>query len=597
MLNKSYWSEGVGLELSRRYGYLILGATALYIPVLLIAQRFMLHRKPFQLKYVCFLWNLSLSIGSGIGALTVLLCDPRCLTQIFLPEAQYHPWVRASICIFCLTKAVEFGDTLLLVFRKKPLRFLHVYHHLTVTLYCWHALKIGVSFGHLFAFINLLIHCFMYLYYAAAMLQSRHPLLLATRSYITVSQTAQMLVGMWLSWTALFYKEGSYTAPSSLERGNALFALLMYTSYAYLFILFYFETYVKGVRPSMVVVVVTLHFGGAVGATFAWNHPHRARILLEIAVGYALTAFSVHLCCLSFPRVFPSHNLVGALLVSDRPQKTSKSGAVALESNSCEMTNGHFVTQSATEHCVGGGCNEKQPFSEPNAFTDVSSKQHSVFTRSQAFTVRSRLTPAAGQNGSSTRLMQRCDHQGKPTAKSASVTKHMTPSTTATDTDFPTTTCSTTGPVRQALVLFNAWLFTALEKQREHVQHTTSIKNLAPPACSDERRGNGGQLARQDHTSSRSTSQLQSNDTITVSLRETPRYLKSVFLSFTGQQKEQQWLFFTASLLVPAAYGFLAHGNILLGFLVHGCLRWVIELYTTGHWFSKRSAPRGGVIA
>jgi elongation of very long chain fatty acids protein 6 len=30
-------------------------------------------------------------------------------------------------------------DTLFIVLRKKPLIFLHWYHHITVLLFCWHA--------------------------------------------------------------------------------------------------------------------------------------------------------------------------------------------------------------------------------------------------------------------------------------------------------------------------------------------------------------------------------------------------------------------------------------------------------------------------
>lgn len=32
----------------------------------------------------------------------------------------------------------EFGDTWLLVLKKKPIIFLHWYHHMTVLLYSWH---------------------------------------------------------------------------------------------------------------------------------------------------------------------------------------------------------------------------------------------------------------------------------------------------------------------------------------------------------------------------------------------------------------------------------------------------------------------------
>ena len=43
-----------------------------------------------------------------------------------------QPNTRAVVTLFTLTKALEFGDTVLLALRKRPITFLHAYHHLTV---------------------------------------------------------------------------------------------------------------------------------------------------------------------------------------------------------------------------------------------------------------------------------------------------------------------------------------------------------------------------------------------------------------------------------------------------------------------------------
>ncbi|VDK55178.1 unnamed protein product [Gongylonema pulchrum] len=42
-------------------------------------------------------------------------------------------------CAFAASKIAELGDTIFLVMRKKPLAFLHWYHHAVVLIYSWNA--------------------------------------------------------------------------------------------------------------------------------------------------------------------------------------------------------------------------------------------------------------------------------------------------------------------------------------------------------------------------------------------------------------------------------------------------------------------------
>ena len=44
-------------------------------------------------------------------------------------------------CLFALSKIAELFDTVFLVLRKKPLIFLHWYHHAVVLVYSWHSGK------------------------------------------------------------------------------------------------------------------------------------------------------------------------------------------------------------------------------------------------------------------------------------------------------------------------------------------------------------------------------------------------------------------------------------------------------------------------
>lgn len=553
MFQAHYWSQEKARYLLERYERMILGATAIYVPLLFLVQNFMRNRQPFQLKYLYFFWNASLSFFSGMGVFIFLFFDPACLLKTSLSESECHPCIRACVYTFCLTKAIEFGDSFLLAFKKKPLRFLHVYHHLTVTLYCWHAIKVSASFGHLFAFINLTIHCFMYLYFAIATVYPRHPLLLASSSYITICQTTQMFVGMYLSFSVLFRDFNRSMVPPTLEHANAMFALFLYTSYAYLFVLFYVERYIKTARLSMVLALTTLHFGGLIGAVFAWNHPRRYRIFLEIAIGYSLTASFAYICCNSFPRMTRCRNFLRLLLESETPHATEL--VKKLPDNATYKND-----ISRMSHSV----------SHPFLFkikVPLFSKQNRGFSTSQnAFACDHNCGQKISTKGSllpskSIHLDAKLTSQQEERSYNEIADRRLL--LVQHELAFPMPTKTNHCRVKQVLAFFNAWVLAALEKYQESFQTPSGVKSSPFKQASVEEK----------------PKDLNKSFILL-------KYLSLSWLSLndleTFPMLGNQFFFFLASLVIPAIYGFLAHGNILLGLLVHGCLRWIIELYTTG---------------
>ncbi len=72
--------------------------------------------------------------------------------------------------LYFLSKYWEFGDTVLIVLRKAPLTFLHVYHHSVVALMSYLWLSHGLIFHFYGILFNTLVHVFMYWYYRCAIL-------------------------------------------------------------------------------------------------------------------------------------------------------------------------------------------------------------------------------------------------------------------------------------------------------------------------------------------------------------------------------------------------------------------------------------------
>ncbi|KHJ82981.1 GNS1/SUR4 family protein [Oesophagostomum dentatum] len=68
--------------------------------------------------------------------------------------------------LFAISKVVELGDTMFIVLRKKPLIFLHYYHHAAVLIYTVHSGAEHTAPGRAFISMNYLAHSAMYTYYA-----------------------------------------------------------------------------------------------------------------------------------------------------------------------------------------------------------------------------------------------------------------------------------------------------------------------------------------------------------------------------------------------------------------------------------------------
>lgn len=232
-----------------------------YVMVVWAGQKYMSTRKAFDLRGLLRIWNLFLAIFSFMGAIRTF---PHILHMI------YHSGIPSIICsppaftfghgacglwvlLFVYSKYIELIDTAFIILRKKPLLFLHWYHHITVLLFSWDGLLREQPCGAAFAAMNFSVHAIMYYYYYLAA-SGRRP---AWGKLVTVLQISQMVIGIVIVAIGFYYsthyapitymeakdaltplKVGCYTS-----RPNLYVGAVIYLSYLLLFIKFFVDRY------------------------------------------------------------------------------------------------------------------------------------------------------------------------------------------------------------------------------------------------------------------------------------------------------------------------------------------------------------------
>merc|ERR1712151_1349101 len=198
-------------------------------------------------------WNFMLSAFSFMGSFrvtcnliynlsTLSLRDNFC----FNPQETYGSgstgmWIQS----FILSKFPELVDTFFVVVNKKPLIFLHWYHHITVLLFCWHSYITFSTGGVFFCAMNYSVHAFMYGYYFLMAIRAKPKWL--NPIFITLAQISQMIAGVTLTSMGFYYfldaKKNGYEC--AIEQKTLTAAAIMYGSYLYLFLEFFFGRFFK----------------------------------------------------------------------------------------------------------------------------------------------------------------------------------------------------------------------------------------------------------------------------------------------------------------------------------------------------------------
>uniref|UniRef100_A0A0K0EV48 Elongation of very long chain fatty acids protein n=1 Tax=Strongyloides venezuelensis TaxID=75913 RepID=A0A0K0EV48_STRVS len=220
--------------------------SVLYIVAIYGGKKMMETRKPFKLDLLLILWNLGLAIFSICG---VLRMTPEMIWAITSNSLQYS-FCTASYSmgltglwteLFAMSKVAEFGDTAFIVLRKRPLIFLHWYHHVTVLVYTWHAYKDHTASGRWFIWMNYTVHAFMYSYYALRAAKVKVPKVAAM--IITTLQILQMVGGVTIGIAVYRIKSSGGECQQTWE--NLYYSFGIYFSYFLLFCHFFYQAYLS----------------------------------------------------------------------------------------------------------------------------------------------------------------------------------------------------------------------------------------------------------------------------------------------------------------------------------------------------------------
>ncbi|KAJ1986431.1 Fatty acyl-CoA elongase/Polyunsaturated fatty acid specific elongation enzyme [Coemansia spiralis] len=227
---------------------------AVYLGAIFGIQFAMRSFKPFKLTRLAQIHNLFLTLVSLVllvlyveellpiiseGGLFYAVCNEKAWTQKL--EVLYY--------LNYLTKWLEFTDTIFLALKKKPLQFLHVYHHTLTMVLCFTQLNGSTSVSWVVITLNLFVHVVMYFYYFLASC-GIHPW---WKKYVTTLQIVQFVIDLGFVYFCTYHLIASRYYPSILPfygtcsgtEEAAIFGCALLSSYLLLFIQFFQRTYSK----------------------------------------------------------------------------------------------------------------------------------------------------------------------------------------------------------------------------------------------------------------------------------------------------------------------------------------------------------------
>lgn len=209
------------------------------------------QEKPFKMKEVTaihnlFLFLISVTMLFGVLYNVFVIVSKDGLDAVLVDADRSH---RAGkllfwVYIFYLTKPYEFVDTFIMIFKKRELNFLHVWHHCTTFLLVWLMQAHEMQIQWISVSANCLVHSFMYYYYFVATLGIQP----WWKRYLTLLQIFQFII------TTTFNLYWGYAYLQGYNPSGTVFGfwfgMFIINSFLVLFINFYMKSYKNPNSPA-----------------------------------------------------------------------------------------------------------------------------------------------------------------------------------------------------------------------------------------------------------------------------------------------------------------------------------------------------------
>ncbi|KAF9405045.1 hypothetical protein BGZ94_003788 [Podila epigama] len=232
--------------------------TITYFIVIFGGRQIMKSQEAFKLKPLFILHNFLLTLVSG----TLLVLFIENLVPIVARHGIFYSvcddgaWTQRLELLYYLNYLVkywELADTVFLVLKKKPLEFLHYYHHSMTMILCFVQLGGYTSVSWVPITLNLTVHVFMYYYY----MRSAAGVRIWWKQYLTTLQIIQFVLDLGFIYFCAYHYFVSVHFPWAPNvgkcagtDGSALFGCGLLSSYLLLFINFYRQTYNAKAKAS-----------------------------------------------------------------------------------------------------------------------------------------------------------------------------------------------------------------------------------------------------------------------------------------------------------------------------------------------------------